>query len=236
MPTFPMRINRYLAHRGIATRKDADTLIEKGQVFINSRKAVLGDKVNEKDVVDVRRSGKQPTYRYVAYHKPIGVVTHSAEDEEEDIKLATETHPELRGLFPVGRLDKNSHGLIILTNDGRVTDRLLNPDRVHDKEYAVKVRETLRDSFQKYMERGVDIGDYTTKPCKVRVTGEHAFSITLTEGKKHQVRRMAEAMHLTISDLRRVRIMNIKLGDVPPNGYRPIKDAELALFLKELGL
>lgn len=233
---YPMRINRYLALKGVATRKEADTLIERGVVYINERRAVLGDKVTASDIVEVKKSGKPKVYRYVAYHKPRGVETHASGEDKEDIKGSTSELTDLQGLFPVGRLDKESHGLIILTNDGRITDRLLNPDRTHDKEYTVKVREKLRDSFKKHMEAGVTIGDYVTRPAIVNVMGEHIFSITLTEGKKHQIRRMAEAMHLTVIDLKRIRVLNVSLGRIPPGGYRVIEGTELETFLRTLGL
>ena len=233
---YPMRINRYLAKEGVATRRGVDELIEKRRIYINGRVAVLGDKVNEKDVVEVRGAGKPTTYKYFAYHKPKGVITHSPQEGEEDIKGKTRKFAELADTFPIGRLDKSSHGLIVLTNDGRVTDRLLSPTYDHDKEYAVVVREPLRDSFKKYMEAGVDIEGYVTKKCRVDITGERTFRITLTEGKKHQIRRMVEALHNQVVDLKRVRILNIALETLPANAYRPIEGAELEAFLKTLGL
>lgn len=234
--SYPMRINRYLAQKGIATRRDADTLIEKGLVFINGRKAVLGDTVGAGDEVEVRTGRKPREYHYLAYHKPKGVVTANPEKNQVDIKSLSRGNKDLEGLFPVGRLDKDSHGLIILTNDGRITDRLLNPEKTHDKEYIVKIREALRPSFKMHMEAGIDLGDFVTKKCKVSVINDHTFSITLTEGKKHQVRRMAEAMHLTVTDLKRVRILNIGLKDLSAGAYRPIEGRERELFLKALGL
>jgi 23S rRNA pseudouridine2604 synthase len=234
-PTYPMRINRYLALHGYATRRGADELIEKKRVIINGRIAVLGDKVNEGDTVEVK-SGKRPTqYLYFAYNKPRGVITHSPQEEETSINDAV---PELsaQGVFPVGRLDKDSHGLIILTNDGRITDRLLNPNAEHDKEYVVKTKHSLRDSFREHMEAGVDIEGYQTKPTKVKILGEKTFAITLTEGKKHQVRRMVVAMHNEVEDLKRTRVLNIKLGKLNAGEFRTIEGDELKEFLKALGL
>src|SRR3989344_8091577 len=127
-PVYPMRINKYLAHRGFSTRKDADVLVEKGAVTVNGVRAVLGQKVNENDVVEVRQ--KQKKYQYYAYNKPEGVITHSPQLGEKDIAAASLLHD----VFPVGRLDKRSRGLIILTSDARITDKLLNPEYVHDKE------------------------------------------------------------------------------------------------------
>lgn len=232
-PSFPMRINQYLARQNHATRRGADELIAKKKVFINGRLAVLGDKVDEGDAVEVRGAAPK-NYAYFAYHKPRGVVTHSAEDDQEDI--ADKIGKKLGNVFPVGRLDRDSYGLIILTNDGRITDRLLNPDKKHDKEYHVRTREKLRDSFKKHMEAGVDIGGYITKPAKVKLLGDASFSITLTEGKKHQIRRMVDALHNMTVELKRVRVMNIELGKLAPGQYRPIEGAELSAFLKNLGL
>ncbi len=235
--SFPMRINKYLSHTGHATRLGADVLIKEGKVFINGRRAVLGDKVEHDDVVEVKGGAKRTAaYVYVAYHKPRGVITHSPQEDEEDIKEATRTIPELAGTFPIGRLDKDSSGLIILTNDGRVTDRMLNPEYEHEKQYVVRTVRPLRTSFKEHMEVGVVIEGYHTKPCKVQIMGEKVFRITLTEGKKHQIRRMVVAMHNEVRDLERTSIMNVTLGKLPRSAWRKIEGAELKTFLVSLGL
>lgn len=235
--SYPMRINKYLALRGFATRRGADELIEKKKVYINGRLAELGDKVQETDKVEVRKSNKPTAPRiYVAYNKPRGVITHSPGDDEDDIKILLEDAPELAGVFPIGRLDKDSSGLIILTNDGRITDRLLNPKFEHEKEYVVTTVQDLRPSFKEHMEKGVEIEGYQTKPAKVRILGERKFAITLTEGKKHQVRRMVVAMRNEVKTLERTRVMNITLGRLPRGAHRSIEGAELSDFLKSLGL
>lgn len=159
---YPMRINKYLAHEGISTRRGADELIVKGKVLVNGNVAVLGEKVNKGDKVEMRGKSAAKKYLYYAYNKPVGVIAHSPQLGEKDIKKSVPMN-----VFPVGRLDKDSSGLIILTNDGRVTDRLLNPGYDHDKEYRVRVAELLRDSF-KTMEAGVNIEGYLTKHCTVR--------------------------------------------------------------------
>lgn len=233
---YPMRINKYLAQLGHATRRGADELIERGRVLINGRTAILGDKVTETDKVEVK-SGKRPkTYRYFAYHKPRGVVTHGAQGEDSDIADQMKATPELLGTYPVGRLDKDSYGLIILTDDGRITDRLLNPEKEHEKEYAVRTLNTLRSNFKERMEAGVDIEGYQTRPARVAVTGDHSFTITLTEGKKHQIRRMVVALFNEVSDLKRIRVMNIRLGNLKAGEYRSIEGEELKTFLTSLGL
>jgi 23S rRNA pseudouridine2604 synthase len=234
---YPMRINKYLALKQYSTRRGADELIEKKLVYLNGRLAVLGDKVGENDTVEVKTKGlPQKEYLYFAYNKPKGVTTHSPQEGEDDIKTATAKFPELKDVFPIGRLDKDSHGLIILSNDGRIVERLLSPEGGHEKEYLVTVQEKLRDSFKKNMEKGVDIGDYVTKPCTVNVLDDHMFKIIITEGKKHQVRRMVMAMHDTTTDLERIRIANIKLGNLKRGNYRKIEGKELQTFLKALGM
>lgn len=216
-----MRINKYLALQKHSTRRGADELIVKKQVFINGRLAVLGDKVKETDKVEVRFRGKMPTYVYLAYNKPRGLAT---------------TDIFIEGVSPIGRLDKDSHGLIILSNDGRITDALLNPESKHDKEYLVTVKEKLRNNFKEKMEAGVQIEDEHTRPCKVKILNEKTFRIILTEGKKHQIRRMCSALFAEVDDLERVRIMNIELGNLPAGQYREITGDELATFLKSLGM
>jgi len=221
-----VRINKYLADKKISTRRGADELVKEKKVFINGKLALLGSKVNENDKVEVR-GHTEKKYSYFAYNKPIGVETISPKE----------------GLFPLGRLDKNSHGLLILTNDGRITDQLLNPKYFHEKEYMVHTKEKLRSSFKTKMEAGVNIEGlpagrqgYVTKKCTVKILNENTFRITLTEGKKHQIRRMCSALFQEVADLKRERIMNIKLGTLKPTALREIKGEELAIFLKSLNL
>jgi 23S rRNA pseudouridine2604 synthase len=229
MSEYPMRINKYLAHKNLSTRREADELIKAGKVLINGNVAKLGDKVNESDVVETRFRVKQ--YRYFAYNKPRGVITHSAQEGEKEIK---DVFP-VRGVFPIGRLDKDSSGLIILTDDGRITDKLLNPEHEHEKEYIVTTKEGLKSNFKKIMEGGVDIEGYRTKKCEVTVLGEKRFSIVLTEGKKHQIRRMCAALGYVVSTLERTRVMNIHLSGMKSGAHRALTGSELTEFLKILG-
>lgn len=212
-----MRINKYLADKKISTRRGADELIREKKVFINGKLAVLGSQVSESDKVEVK-GHTEKEYVYFAYNKPIGEETSSPKD----------------GLFPLGRLDKASHGLLIVTNDGRITDQLLNPKYIHEKEYVVKTSNKLRSSFKQKMEAGVNIEGYNTKKCKVQILNDHAFRIILTEGKKHQIRRMCSALFQEVADLKRERIMNIKLGNLKPKGLREIKGKELVTFLDQV--
>ena len=229
-----VRINKYLAFKKISTRREADELVKQGKVFINGKLAELGSKVNKQDEVTVKNNKK--TYSYFAYNKPKGIETSSPRS----------------GLFPLGRLDKNSHGLLILTDDGRITDRLLNPKYFHEKEYIVKTSNKLRSSFKKKMEAGVNIDPvrdregsqrpsasngvdgYITKKCKIKIINENTFRIILTEGKKHQIRRMCSALFQEVADLKRERIMNIELGNLKSGAMREIKGEELAIFLNQV--
>ncbi len=226
-----VRINKYLADQHYCSRREADAFITQGAVFINGRAAVLGDRVSPGDAVEIRVRARKP-YRYYAYHKPRGIITHSPQGREEDIAMKI----PLKGVFPVGRLDKDSYGLILLTDDGRIVDRLLNPEHEHEKEYVVTVAKDLRPSFKEHMKKGVDIGGYTTKPCAVEIVGPRSFHVTLTEGKKHQIRRMCAALHNDAIELKRIRIMNVCLADLPSGEWRTIEHAELRRLLASLGL
>ena len=222
-PEFPMRINKYLASHGYSTRRGADELIKAKQILVNGRIAKIGEKIGEKDVVEVLKPKKQTAYVYFAYNKPTGETTDTPRGFGKDV-------------FPLGRLDKDSHGLILLTNDGRVTDRLLNPVYDHEKEYVVTVMKKLRPNFKQRMEAGIDIEGYMTKKCKIKIINDFTFKITLTEGKKHQIRRMISALFNQVRNLERVKILNIELGSLNPRSHRAIKGEELNTFLKSLGL
>ena len=229
---YPIRINKYLAYKKICARREADELIVQKKVKINGRIAVLGDKVKENDKVDVAGNNKKLVY--LAFNKPKGVITHSPQKGEAEIKDIINFDKKV---FPVGRLDKNSSGLIILTNDGRLTDRLLNPDYNHEKEYIIKTNKSLDGLFLKKMSQGVKLDDgYVTKKCIINKISSDRFSIILTEGKKHQIRRMCAALGYSIVNLERRRIMNIKLGSLQSGDFREIKGYELSQLLKSLGL
>jgi 23S rRNA pseudouridine2604 synthase len=231
---YPMRINKYLAHKKYCTRREADEHIAHGRVLINGKKAQLGDKVNETDTVKVDLP--KSDFRYLAYYKPRGVITHSAQkDIDPDEQEIKEILP-VQGVFPVGRLDKDSYGLIILTDDGRLTDALLNPEHEHEKEYEVLTREKPPSYFAKKLEAGIDIGGYVTKQCSIVKRGDKKFTFTITEGKKHQIRRMCGALGQSVGDLKRTRILNIRLGALKIGQYRKITGPELKEFLDTLGL
>lgn len=230
---FPIRINKYLAEKNYATRKGADELIEKSLVFINGNIAKLGDKVYENDKVKVLDNNLNKNYKYFIYNKPIGISTNKDNKKDKDILSVTKFPVKV---FPIGRLDKDSHGLIILTNDGRITDKLLSPKYYHEKEYVVRTEKNFSDVFLKMMSSGVRIGGYKTLPCKIWRKGDskNTFHIILTEGKKRQIRRMCEALHHKVIDLQRIRIMDINLGSTKIGTYKEITGKELQNFLNIL--
>lgn len=232
---YPIRINRYLALKNVCSRREADDLIRKKIVRINGKIAVIGNKVNEGDniEIDTETKNKLKKYLYFAYNKPRDIVTHTPKKGQKEIKKIAQLPA---GVFPVGRLDKESHGLIILTNDGRITDKLLNPIFEHEKEYVVRTNKPITNIFLKILGRGVSLEDFKTKPCKIEKINEKEFKITLTEGKKHQIRRMCANVGFETVDLKRIRVMNIKLGDLAVGKKRELVGKELNDFLIELGI
>jgi len=230
---YPIRINRYLALKGISTRRGADELISAGLVLINGKKAVLGDKVGETDNIEVLKKGNVKKLVYIAYYKPRGIVTHSPRHGEKSISDII----NMPGIFPIGRLDKESEGLIILTNDGRITERILHPRFSHEKEYEVVVREKIPTRTERVLENGIvaEDGEKLTAK-KVNILGGHKMNIVLTEGKTHQIRRMLAALRLTVEKLKRKRVMDIRLGDLKPGEKKHIEDEDKKAFLNSLGL
>lgn len=221
-PAFPMRINKYLALKGYSTRRGADELIEKKRVTINGRIAVLGDKVLEKDVVELKKDSKPKAYIYLAYNKP-------RHQTAEEINIPG-------GVFPVDPLDKMAEGLMLMTNDRRLTDRLLNPEHAHEKEYIVSFKEKLRNNFKEKITGGLKVDGQLIKPIKVDLINDYTFRLVIAGGKVRLVRRLALALFNEVQDLKCVRILNIHLDKLAANQTRPIEGEELATFLKDLGL
>ena len=235
---YPIRLNRYLYLKNYCSRRQADVFIEKGMVKVNGKKAVLGQKIDKDDVVDVGKQivQKKEEFVYFLYNKAIGVVTRNPQGTEKSIADVWPQAKKLK-LQPIGALDKASHGLVFLTNDTRIVDRLLSPKHNHEKEYRVRVDKNVNPAFGRRMERGVNIEGYVTKPAKVEITGDKAFKIILTEGKKHQIRRMCAALGYQVRDLRRTRIMNLRLGTQLRDGQgRPLTVTEKMELLKSLGV
>lgn len=229
------RINKYLALNNICSRREADRLVADGKVKINGRVAKLGDQVLANDKVELAQDqAREKELVYIAFCKPRGAVTHSPQEGEKQI---SDIFPQAKKLFPLGRLDKDSEGLIILTNDGRITDRLLNPKYRHKKEYKVTLDRALDSEFIRNMQKGVLLGNgYITKPCKLEKKSQTSFWITITEGKKRQIRKMCGVLGRGVIKLERKRIMNINLRNLRPGQFRYIKGKELQEFLTSLGV
>ncbi len=226
-----IRINKYLADKGFTTRRGADILITEKKVLINGKIAKLGDKVGADDKVTLK-DFENKKYVYYAYYKPKGIAT-LASGQEKSIKDSIE-FPEK--VFPLGRLDKDSEGLIIMTNDGRLTDKLLNPKFEHQKEYYVEIDRPITHEFLVKISNRVDIGIHKTKKSLVRKVDLKAFEIILLEGKNRQIRRMCGVLGAGVKKLKRFRIMNIMIGKLKPNQYRNISGKELQNFLADLGI
>jgi len=232
---YPIRINRYLYLNNLCSRRQADKFIEQGLVKINDKIAILGQKVNRGDRVQIAETidKKRESFKYFLYYKPKGIVSHNPQRDEQTIENVC---PKAKGLYPIGRLDKASEGLMLLTNDTRIVDRILNPEHAHEKEYRVRVDKDLKESFQNKMEKGINIEGYITKPCQVEITGEKSFKIILTEGKKHQIRRMVAALGYQVKNLKRTRIMNLRIGALKSNELKEVPIKQRFDLLKEIGV
>ena len=222
------RINKYLSEVGYCSRRRADILIEEGKVTINGKIPKIGTKVEDGDQVVVegqriQKSTKQKNI-YLAFNKPVGIVCTTDKRVEPDNIIDFIKYP--KRIFPVGRLDKSSEGLIFLTNDGDIVNKILRARNNHEKEYIVSVNRPINREFIQTMSNGVQILETITKNCFVKQLGPKKFKIILTQGLNRQIRRMCESLGYRVNSLKRVRIMNIKL-DVPPGEYRELSKEEL---------
>ena len=222
------RINKYLSEVGFCSRRAADRLIEEGKVTINGEITEIGSKVEEGDQVEVEgQKIINPTKQkniYLAFNKPIGIVCTTDRRVEPDNIIDFIKYP--KRIFPIGRLDKPSEGLIFLTNDGDIVNKILRAKNNHEKEYIVSVNRPINKDFIQSMSNGVEILDTITKNCFVKQLGQKKFRIILTQGLNRQIRRMCESLGYRVRSLKRVRIMNIKL-DVPTGKFREITKEEL---------
>lgn len=234
---YPVRANRYMFLMGYCSRRKADEMIKNGHVQINGKLAVLGQKINETDKVEISdRVKKMPVnYEYHLLNKPRGVVSHNSQSGEQSAEDFFKDGKK-KNLAPVGRLDKDSEGLLFLTNDGRIMDKMLNPKYSHEKEYIVKVDKKIKESFVNKMSKGVNIEGYVTKPAEVKLISEKTFSIILTEGKKHQIRRMCAALGYQVRNLKRTRIKHLRLSGLPSGKTRSLTTEEKIELLKGLDL
>ena len=223
---FPVRLNKYLSEVGYCSRREADKLIAQGRVSLNGIKPELGTKVQEHDSVEVDGksvSQKQDKPVYLIFNKPVGIVCTTDTRVEKDNIIDYINYP--KRIFPIGRLDKPSEGLIFLTDDGDIVNKILRARNGHEKEYIVRVNKPINSSFIKQMSSGLPILETKTKPCKVTKIGEYEFNIILTQGLNRQIRRMCEYLNYRVTKLQRVRIMNIKL-DLPIGKWREFTEKE----------
>jgi 23S rRNA pseudouridine2604 synthase len=228
-----LRINKFISEAGKASRRGADRLIDEGRVTINGKPAKIGDQVNPGD--DVRVSGQQIRVArnnvYIALNKPVGITSTTEKNVKGNI-VDLVNHP-LR-IFNIGRLDKDSDGLILLTNDGDIVNEILRAENQHEKEYIVSVDKPITPEFLKQMSEGVKILGTKTLPCKVEQLSKFDFNITLTQGLNRQIRRMCEALGYDVFRLQRVRIMNIHLGSLPVGQWRDLTKKEKQQLFREL--
>ena len=223
---FPVRLNKYLSEVGYCSRREADKLIAQGRVTLNGIKPELGTKVQEHDSVEVDGksvSQKQDKPVYLIFNKPVGIVCTTDTRVEKDNIIDYINYPQR--IFPIGRLDKPSEGLIFLTDDGDIVNKILRARNGHEKEYIVRVNKPINSSFIKQMSSGLPILETKTKPCKVTKIGEYEFNIILTQGLNRQIRRMCEYLNYRVTKLQRVRIMNITL-DLPIGKWREFTEKE----------
>ncbi|MBP5224907.1 MAG: pseudouridine synthase [Lachnospiraceae bacterium] len=231
-----MRLNKYLSEHGVCSRREADRLAEAGRITVNGHTALPGEQVAEGD--EVRVDGKPvaaeaPEKLILAVNKPAGVVCTAKRFAGEE-NIVDMVGGSLR-LYPVGRLDKDSEGLIFMTNDGAFAEEVTKASNRHEKEYEVTVSKPVTDAFLKRMGKGVYLQELEkqTAACRVEKTGEKSFRIVLTQGLNRQIRRMCEACGREVVSLKRVRIMNVKLGDLKPRETRRIEGEELETLLKQ---
>ncbi len=221
------RINKYLSEIGYCSRREADKLIDAGRVWVNGKKAEMGIKVSPEDQITVNGEALNPPKNknvYLAFNKPKGIVCTTDTHVEKDNIIDFINYP--KRIFPIGRLDKPSEGLIFLTNDGDIVNKILRARNNHEKEYLVTVNKPITNDFIQKMGNGVPILDTVTRKCFVKQTHKNQFRIILTQGLNRQIRRMCEYLNYRVTDLKRVRIMNVKL-DVKVGKWRYLKPEEL---------
>lgn len=228
-----MRINKYISDSGICSRREADRFVEQGNVFINGKRAKIGDQVAAGDLVKVNGQLIEPReaedFIFIALNKPVGIVSTTESAERSNI-VDFINHGSR--IFPIGRLDKDSQGLIFLTNNGDLVNRILRAGNKHEKEYLVTVNKPLTDEVIQAMGAGVPMLGVITKKCKITKETPYIFRITLVQGLNRQIRRMCEHFNYEVTKLERVRIMNVVLKGLPVGEWRDLSDKELSVLLK----
>ena len=226
------RLNKYMAQAGLCSRREADRYIEAGQVYINGRKAEIGQQVFAGDKVTIGAKELKDNKEKVvlAWYKPVGI-TCTEKDPHAKRKIGDVFKYPVRVTY-AGRLDKESEGLLILTNDGDLIERMMRGANGHEKEYVVKVDKELTEEFRQSMEAGLYLPELgrTTRPCKVLLEGKYTFRIVLTQGLNRQIRRMCEALGYHVKSLKRVRVLNVELGSLKPGEHREIVGEELFIL------
>jgi 23S rRNA pseudouridine2604 synthase len=228
------RINKYLSEAGYCSRRAADKLLEEGRIKINGEIPEMGTKVSDEDVIEV--DGKpirdpDEKHVYIAFNKPVGIVCTTDIKREQNNIIEYINHP--KRIFPIGRLDKPSEGLILLTSDGDIVNKILRSRNNHGKEYIVRVDKPINPRFLEKMRNGVPILDTVTKKCEVEKIDEMNFRIVLTQGLNRQIRRMCEHLGYEVKKLKRIRVLNIKL-DLPVGKWRDLTEDELSTLNKML--
>ncbi len=217
-----IRLNKLLSDYGVCSRRQADRLIEQGKVFVDDEPAQMGMKVKASQKIEVDGETVVTTKRkniLIAFNKPRGIVCTTSKEDKDNI-IDYINYPER--IYPIGRLDKDSEGLILLTNNGELMDSILRSRNGHEKEYLVGINKPLTPSIKQALEQGVPILDTMTKPCKIHTINDKEFTITITQGLNRQIRRMCDYFGLRVNYLKRVRIINIQLGDLATGKYRNV--------------
>lgn len=232
-----MRINKYLSAQGVCSRREADRLLEAGRITVDGVTAMCGQQVDDNSVICIdgsRISDEKPQDVLMAFNKPRGIVCTTTDNQGKN-NIVDYIGYDKR-IYPVGRLDKDSDGLILLTNNGEITDKILRSVNGHEKEYVVKVNKKITDTFLKSMADGVYLKelDVTTKPCRISRINSYTFRIILTQGLNRQIRRMCQESGYKVESLTRVRIMNIELGGLKTGEYRIIEGKEKSMLYESL--
>lgn len=231
-----VRINKYLSAAGFCSRREADRLVEAGRVSIDGRIAGMGDKVSDgqKVQVDNKDISVEEEKILLVFNKPAGIVCTTT--DSQGANNIVDYIGYNKRIYPIGRLDKDSHGLILMTNNGEIMDKILRSANGHEKEYIVEVNKDIDDEFVKNMSKGVYLEELerTTLPCRVYKDGKRKFRIILTQGLNRQIRRMCDNLGYRVVDLKRIRIMNIVLGDLKEGSYRNVTNKEYSRLLSML--
>ncbi len=225
-------LNKFISNTGMCSRREADRMIEAGRVWLNQKTAKKGNRVLPGDevIVDGTKIKRKKNDVYLAFHKPAGITCTTDQSDRDNI-IDYINYP--KRIFPIGRLDKASTGLILMTNDGDIVNQILREENNHDKEYIVTIDQPVTEHFIKKMSGGIPMMGQVTKKCQVKKIGSRRFSIILTQGLNRQIRRMCEYLNTKVLTLKRIRIMNVELGNLPVGAYRPLSKEELATLRQQ---